>query len=294
MSHHDLTLYFWNPGNLNYPNGHAAFRVRLGTQELVFNYDEAADVDPVKRRNVLDVYARLKLQRRSEQEQHALIGTATHKVKIPLINGGDKPWGLFPKTQSAYQERRAYSLTDGSISGVGEILDMSGARIFAKPPDRFARLNLGQLITWARAVQMRIDRLNEMTGELLKEIDHNAAARNYKFPADLRGPGRVISAADWRELSNRDVSNSVIRSSGIRKIDNLLTSYHGASGVSAIWDRLGILAELFEAIWEYNREKGSESARQTAVLTLASNIIGFMRQGGPKALGNSDGHHTYI
>ena len=268
----DLTLYFWQPGHFEYPNGHVGLRVRAA-RDVVINYDDTEDLDP-SYRMALTERGRLKAQKRTEVQQQTLILTAAEEVTIPL-QCHETHWGLPLRDGSEYERLRLRTFGLSSVFGGADILHYAGAGIYCEPGVDYRSLDLQTVIAWAKAVLRRVNDLNRKAQELEVAIDRNSKARNYRL--QLGGFG-MLSESQWMHLSNKDAGNSLIRSEGVMKMDRLVARYHRERDGRK---RRTILADLVDAIHEYNRTRGVGSSRQISVLELAKHISIFMEQGGP-------------
>ena len=100
-------------------------------------------------------------------------------------------------------------------------------------------------------------------------IDRNVNVRN-------RPPvTHLMRSQEWKELSNKDVSNSLIRSERIRRLDKLVAL--NQESARNVGQTARVLAAMIDVIVDYMKERG-DSMGSNAVL-LAKQVIEVVKTG---------------
>ena len=273
----ELTIYIWPKGQPEYPNGHAAFKVRVEYQGAdVCNLDDGEDVGSDPRGGwgggmfVSIIHERLKLQKRTPQTQLSLVHAAPYKVKVPILGFYGSTWGLIRGMISEYLSQRIALLRKPSVVAVATVFKDAGADLFQPPPGALGFMVPEELLLWAEAVRAEVGELNQKAESLRECFQRNAHAKNF-----VTDGSSLLTPREWKELSNKHVKNTLIRSDQVQKMDNLVERYHRADTLA---QRFTALKKLFETIYHYNVTRGQTSDRGSAVLCLAKNVLAVVRQ----------------
>jgi len=278
----ELTIYIWPTAHFKYPKGHAAFKVRAENSSISINFGETSDGKDHQRTNKQqrdltkgnDFSGRERLRQQSQQDNKLLFQTAVRKIKIPFV-GSDSPWGLilwdlFEYEQRAFRDQRDYP---SSFSYVADQLRANGADSYVPPRYETFRGSMWDALTleqWARAIRARIDELNQKNEQLTPIIARNVNVRNRPAVRHL------MTAQDWKTLSNKDVGGSIIRSERIRKLDRLVA--RNQESARNVTETIRILATMLDIIADYMNERG-DTMRSNAVLALGKQVIEVVKDG---------------
>ena len=113
-------------------------------------------------------------------------------------------------------------------------------------------------------LRTRMEDLNQKNEQLKTMIDRNINVRNRPAVTHL------MTAQQWNELSNKDVSNSFIRSERIRKLDKLVALNQKSARNVTLTVR--VLAEMMDLIVDYMQQRG-DTMRSNAVMALGKQVI---------------------
>ncbi|MEI8021085.1 MAG: hypothetical protein WCH39_22960 [Schlesneria sp.] len=117
---------------------------------------------------------------------------------------------------------------------------------------------------WIMNLLARIDDLNRKNTELKTMIERNINVRNR--PA----ANHLMTSDEWKELSNKDMGGSIIRSDRIRKLDKLVAMNQKSARNVTLTVR--VLAEMMDIITDYMAQRG-DSMRSNAVMALGKQVI---------------------
>jgi hypothetical protein len=144
-----------------------------------------------------------------------------------------------------------------------------GADAFVEPPAPGMFMDPNQIERWALLLRARLNILNQVAVEVGEEVN---------VPEVQGGVLDVMTYAEWKELSNRDMGGATARSANVRKLDALLKEYH-----TYTWrddqarKKMKVLAAMLDVIHEYLAHKLT-SKRGAAVLTLGQQVLSVLKQ----------------
>jgi hypothetical protein len=278
----EMTIYLWPKGHFKYPKGHAALKASDGGASVSVNFGETSEGVDHQRRNIeqrdktraIDDRARNLLRQQSGQDNKLLFQTALRKLKLPFL-GSDSPWGLILWELQDF-ERRAFRQQHefpSSCSYVADQLHAIGAASYVPPHYETYKGTMWDPFTleqWVMNLQARIDDLNRKNKELMTMIERNINVRNRSAVTHL------MTSDEWKELSNRDMGGSIIRSDRIRKLDKLVAMNQKSARNVTLTVR--VLAEMMDIITDYMAQR-RDSMRSNAVMALGKQVIEVVNNG---------------
>jgi hypothetical protein len=145
-----------------------------------------------------------------------------------------------------------------------------GAADFVEPPAPGMFMDPNQIERWALLLRARLNILNQVAVDVGQEVNVPEVQGNVL---------EVMTYAEWKELSNRDMGGATARSANVRKLDALLKEYHTYTWPQAdqVRKKMKVLAAMLDVIHEYLAHKLT-SKRGAAVLTLGQQVLSVLQQ----------------
>jgi hypothetical protein len=310
----EITVYVWKFVSTDHP-GHAALKIRSGLDESLnsyiswwpggegaqprphedYKYDMLCEMSPRTRERLVnnEFPNTLPGQRTIKVGENDIwVQGAHYQVKLPAVGttrvqgGAELRWGLNLKGMQAWwsrfktlphQKYKMMSRQYNCSAVVKSALLAAGAHYIVPAPVTLFPINPNDITGWAKALETKLDRLNQGTTDLINRIQ-NRTGQPTIDPIQIDGVDELITVYMWRALSDSYVTGLVkTRSHFLRQIDQILDKYHqiGWDSKERRPEKIQLLGDLMDAIREFlaNRAK---SERVPAVLALAKHVLKFM------------------